>query len=493
MAIKNIKEIIDNRGYVINPNDRKIFEAGDLQSFFGLSNNDAIEFIIYDINNNQLPQIDGEFVRYIPLNTSNISNYFLIAEGTVFQKYQLPTEYFIDVEKLLKEAGYKNGIFKVQITLINRRIGSEKKFDKLWIQQISPSRTEVRLQPLKDGIKLNSELKVRYDAFVNDNDFIEDINIYLPEFVEKISPSEVLSFIKTQYTDEWYSKLVDEFKIGDFQKFITNIHSKFIEAVLYEFNNKISNISDINFGKPKQTKIPLALSKTTIINICERILAEIIEYYLPTQNIIQKASKVIDFIPSEDPVSDILQRKDSDILYKSKTIQTEVRALIYPEISERQITLERFIEKEVPLEKILPVVVEVGEPPYVPSPPPQDVVVVPAERLIVTPIVIEPVIDLPTEPVQSIISQPIIPVFTPPGVVITQPEPVQTPVIVQQPIITQPISNVIQIGTPVGSTNEILLDRNVFDTELPELRVIADEEIVQRFLTAGEALFPRLL
>ena len=53
MAIRNIKELINNKGYVINPNDRKIFEEEDLQSFFGFSESDAIEFIIYDINNNQ--------------------------------------------------------------------------------------------------------------------------------------------------------------------------------------------------------------------------------------------------------------------------------------------------------------------------------------------------------------------------------------------------------------------------------------------------------
>jgi hypothetical protein len=473
MAIKNIKEIIDNRGYTINANDRKIFADGDLQSFFGLSSKDAIEFIIYDINDNQLPQIDGELVRYIPLNTTNISNYFLIAEGTVFQKYKLPSEYFIDVEKLLKEAGYTNGIFKVQITLINKRVGSEGRYDKLWIQQISPSRTEIRLQPLKDGIAINPELKIRYDAFVNDNDFIEDINIYLPEFVEKITPSEVLSFIKSKYTNEWYNKLVDEFKLGDFQKFITNIHRQFIQSVLNEFGNKVSSINDINYGKQKSTNVPIALSKQTLIDKLNRILAEIIDHYLPTQNIIESAVKVIDFLPSEDPVGDILQRKNSDIEYKARTVETEVRALIYPEVTEKRIALEKLINDETPEEKIIPVIVEIGEPPYIAPPAPQDVTVIPTERIIVTPIIIEPNTPIPIIKVEPVtIAEPI---------TIIQPEPTPQPIIINEP------------ETSTRSDFGTILGPNVFDQQLPEFGSLMDDEFGNGFISSGESNLPRLL
>ena len=70
MAIKTFKEILDNKGYRVNSNDRKIFENGDIQSFFGLGQNDCIEFIIYDINDNQLiinPEV-------LPMNLSNKTN-----------------------------------------------------------------------------------------------------------------------------------------------------------------------------------------------------------------------------------------------------------------------------------------------------------------------------------------------------------------------------------------------------------------------------------
>ena len=136
MAIKTFKEIIDNKGYRISTKDREIFEEGTLQSFFGFSDSDMIEFIVYDANENQLPQgDDGKLVRYVPLSSQNIKDYFLIADGTKLQAFQFPNEYFIDAERLIKEAGYNNGIFKTEITLLNKRVGFDNINEKLWIQK----------------------------------------------------------------------------------------------------------------------------------------------------------------------------------------------------------------------------------------------------------------------------------------------------------------------------------------------------------------------
>ena len=157
MAIKSFKEILDNKGYRISSKDRQIFEEGTLQSFFGFSDSDMIEFILYDANDNQLPQGEfGELVKYIPFNSQNIRDYILIPEGTYLQAFQFPKEYFIDVERLIREAGYNNGIFKTQITLLNKRVGFESPNEKLWIKEISPSRTEVKLLPLRNDIGISN-------------------------------------------------------------------------------------------------------------------------------------------------------------------------------------------------------------------------------------------------------------------------------------------------------------------------------------------------
>jgi hypothetical protein len=69
MAIRGFKEIIDKKGFRVNAKDRTIFEREIGKSYFGLGISDMIEFIVYDSNDNQLPQGDsGKLVRYIPLD-----------------------------------------------------------------------------------------------------------------------------------------------------------------------------------------------------------------------------------------------------------------------------------------------------------------------------------------------------------------------------------------------------------------------------------------
>jgi hypothetical protein len=377
MAIRNIKEVINNRGYVISPNDRKIFAEDDLQSFFGFSKTDTIEFIIYDVNDNQLPQQNGDLVRYIPLSTENINDYFLVPEGTIFRKNQLPKEYFIDVERLLGESGYTNGIFKTQITLLNKRVGSEGLYNKLWIQEISPSRTEIRLLPLKKGIDINDELIERYNAFINDKEFREDTISYAIEVIENINPTEISTYLINRYSTEWYAELNSEFKINNFDILVTNIYEKFVRSIIYEFTNRVSNIKDVNYGNPKSTNPSITLSKEDVLFSCRRIFAEIIDYYLPLQDIRLKTEKVLDFIPSIDSVGEVLQRTESDITIVAREVELQKITIQKPVIEERRITLERLIKLELEEEvggDSVEVITPDGTPRYEPPQPPIEII-----------------------------------------------------------------------------------------------------------------------
>jgi len=342
MAIRNIKEIINNKGYVIKPEDRKIFEQGDLQSFFGFSRTDAIEFIIYDANDNQLPQLNGELVRYVNLSDENIRDYFLIPEGTLIQQNSLPTEYFIDVERLLNEAGYSNGIFKTQVSLVNKRAGSEKQFDKLWIQEISPSRSEVRLFPLKKGVETNEELQERYNIFVNNGEFREDTLQAAFEIIEKIDPTQISNILKNKYGQEWLNVFIDEFKIADLQKFITEIHTTFVKSTTYEFTNRYSSIKNLLYGKPKETLPSISLSKKQIEESIKRILIETVLYYLPERDITEKTTSVEEFDASEDEVGQILQTETEDTQINPINVETNTTT----QTSEGNTAEEYFIQEE---------------------------------------------------------------------------------------------------------------------------------------------------
>jgi uncharacterized membrane protein YgcG len=337
-----------------------------------LDSNDAIEFIIYDSNDNQLPQKDGSFVKYISLTTENIRDYFLIAEGTYFHKHKLPAEYFIDIERLLKEAGYDNGIFKTQISLVNKRVGSEIANDKLWISEISPSRTEIRLFPIRSIQSPNPNLEERFFLFSSNGEFRDDTIEYALKFIEEISPLTISSFIKSKYREIWFNKMVGEFKMKDFETFSTNVYNNFLQSAIYEFTNKVSKIDDVNYGKPLKGKPSLSLSKTTIKETYKKLLIEAINYTLPKQNIITKTTFDTGIDTSMDEVGKILQKYESSTMFDTSNPVLQKAVVQKPILTDVQLHLEDKIKKELPIDTPVekgPIKVIIatpdGEPDYV--------------------------------------------------------------------------------------------------------------------------------
>ena len=374
MAIRKFKDIIDNKGYRISSADRQIFEQGNLQSFFGLGEQDAIEFIVYDANDNQLPQGQlGESVRYVTLSTENIKDYILLPEGTIFQKYQFPKEYFVDVERLLNEAGYKNGIFKTQITLLNKRVGTEQKFNKLWINEISPSRNEIRLLPLDRGVELNPELLERFSLMLRDGNFRDDTIYFMFQFIEKIKPQEISSFIIAKYSEKFLRRLKTEFNISDFEVFSTTIYNKFVESAAYEFTNRISNLRDAQYGQLKSTKIGIELTKSEIVDICKRLLASSVDYYLSYPNVTTNTTFDAGNDASFDEVGKVLQRLNSDTTVDTSSPIVELVKVTTKRTTQTELIIAREKEqtkKEAPATKD-----DKKQDPPVEEPPKKEVIV----------------------------------------------------------------------------------------------------------------------
>ena len=345
MAIKTFKEILENKGYRIEANDRQIFENGTVQSFFGLSDSDCIEFIIYDSNDNQLPQSSYGLVRYIPMTSQNIGDYFLIAEGTLIQRYKFPSEYFIDAERLLREAGYSNGIFKTQITLINKRAGSEKALDKLWISEISPSRTEIRLFPNTKGIEINPELKERFNLLLSGGEFRDDVSKFAIEYVEKIKANSIGSLLKQKYGNAWFDRFVSEYKIQSMDVFSTQVYNKFLESAINEFTGRISDVNDMNYGLPKPFKPSLSLTKDDVRKTVEKLLVNAISKYLSIPDV-RYGSRKNEKMESLDTSEKVLQTKTSDLTIDTSSPTISKAVLKTAAESSKKLSFEKSIKEE---------------------------------------------------------------------------------------------------------------------------------------------------
>ena len=147
MSIKkytNIEQINLNKqnvGQFIEDKDLFIIAKNEtVTSTFGDNSYDTMEVSVYDINNNLLPQKSGNNVSYI--KTGDIKNYMYNVTNKNGTK-----EIAIDAEKLLNDLGFTNGILKLNINFVRNKVGNNNELTRVWIQEISPSREEIRILP----------------------------------------------------------------------------------------------------------------------------------------------------------------------------------------------------------------------------------------------------------------------------------------------------------------------------------------------------------
>tara|TARA_R110001592_G_scaffold4546_2_gene25565 strand:+ start:18834 stop:20672 length:1839 start_codon:yes stop_codon:yes gene_type:complete len=319
MAIKDFKSILDKTGYYVSEKDRKIFERGSLPAFFGRGQTDTIEFILYDQADNILPQGKrGLKVRYVDItDKESIRRYILIVRPQVSNQ---PNEYFVDVEKLINEAGYKNGIFKTQVTLLNKRVGSERKQNKLWVHEISPSRTEIRVLPLKvDNERLQQDILTRYDIFLRDGEFRDDIVNRIQSFQSTLSAEKVKKALMQSYGEDWVNLVKSEFQVPDIDDFLRRVVEKSKEAINYFIGSREWKIGSRRYGEPlKKSNASAALDIMKLYKVSNRIVCDVIESFLPKRNIIGKTYASPELVASRDKVAQILQEFTSN-----KTLDTK--------------------------------------------------------------------------------------------------------------------------------------------------------------------------
>ena len=335
MALDNFKKIENNKGYLVDDKDRKIFEREISKGYFGMNIGDTIEFVLYDSNDNPLPQesANGKTVRYIEYSERTKAEYFGKVQTTKANKFDNDSEeFFIDTEKLIKEAGYTNGIFKSQVSLLNRRLGSAgNEFDKLWIHEISPSRTEIRVLPTTDSSGLpNSDLSHRYDLFVNDKQFLPDVFPFIDNFIETFDVQKALESmltIKGKVAEGVnYIKLIEkEFKIPNFEVYLKTVQEKFVESAKHFKYNREYNITSNNYGQPKGIQPSLNGDIQNIYNIMVDIATQCIEYYLPKRDIRFESSLTLEEEETLDELEKLAKTLEDNTLYPS-TIPETIKA-----------------------------------------------------------------------------------------------------------------------------------------------------------------------
>ena len=236
----------ENTGQFIESNDLFIISKNEIEETeFGKSQHDVMEVSVYDINNNLLPQQSGNNVAYI--KTTNIQTYlYNITNATGIK------EFAIDIEKLLSDLGFTNGILKVNINFVRNKVGTENESTRVWIQEVSPSRQEIRILPLKT--KDNSINVINNNQFQNlqnlNKDFLfykniilDSLNSFENNFLSKINDELV-----NKFGNDFFITLKTDFGLNNFDNVKSKIFSDFKQSITYYLTNKYYNLEESNFG-----------------------------------------------------------------------------------------------------------------------------------------------------------------------------------------------------------------------------------------------------
>jgi hypothetical protein len=265
MAIKDFKNIekinqeLESTAQLIKPADLNIFKTTAKRvADFGLSKNDAIEFRLYDISNNLLEQTGGLKVRYIHK-----------AELPIYLKDSLDTTtgekiFEIDIEKLIFEAGYGNGEFRVGFAFVKNYVGNENQKKKVWIHEVSPSRTEIRILPLLGVDKaINNDLQDRYFSFMDNVSEFRQSYKKIQSFLDKIELN-ISTLIDNYFVSTFGPKYIEvinkDFVFGGsegYTNFKNKIYSDFRKSVFNEIDGKQFKLGASDYGQQIKTAFDL--------------------------------------------------------------------------------------------------------------------------------------------------------------------------------------------------------------------------------------------
>ena len=308
--IDGINNKSENEGQFLQSDDLFIVSKTEIDTTdFGDCKYDVMEVSLYDINNNILPQSSGNNVAYIKMG--DIKNYMY----QITNKQGLK-ELAIDAEKLINDLGYTNGIIKVNINFVRYKVGSEDVLESVWIEEISPSREEIRIVPLKTkSADINNKTKNQFKNLENLNkDFkyykqalLNSLNSFDNTFLDKIN-----SHLETNYGKDFFNILKKDFGLSNFNIIRDKISNDFKQSIDYYLNNKYYKISESRFGKPSDIRFEdcEVYDFNDMISTIQNILTECINFNLKS---LKRSELNLKTLPKEFAVTELQKQIQNNL------------------------------------------------------------------------------------------------------------------------------------------------------------------------------------
>lgn len=369
MALENFKNIdeVINRGTSLTTElsaiDLALIDQGFKATPFNIGVNDVLEFILYDSSNNILEQRDYGNIRYIK---GEEINEYLIRSENYLDKVLDGGGFLIDIKRLIKEAGFNIGVFRVQLNFVNDRVGSSVPKDKMWIHEISPSRSELRLLPFDNfdetsniDIDTKIDLNQAYNSFVLNKFSGDEVYSEIEAILNVLTPSDLYNTFKKIKSQNYIDQLASEFGINSFEIFFSKVLDDMRVSVRNALLHRNSTIGSNEFGNPLGDIVDFQYyNKKDIVKLLNSKFEESVDYHLPKRTLSDNVK--LDSLTQEsiDQLQQLVQNIKSDKTFDNPNLQ---KFVVNPpkteDIKEAFTTQKKLIPS--PIQGDSPVVIEV--------------------------------------------------------------------------------------------------------------------------------------
>jgi hypothetical protein len=318
--------------FIVTKNEKQETEFGECKY-------DVMEVSVYDINNILLPQKSGKNVAYIKKNS--IGSYMYSLTNTLGKK-----ELAINIEKLLNDLGFTNGILKVNINFVRSRVGSENELERVWIHEISPSREELRIIPLKTN---NPQLNINNTKqFLNLNNLNRDFKFYKKNILDGLDSFETTSLqsiddtLVAKFGNDFQAILKKDFGLSNFNEFKKKIFIDFRNSVTYWLTNKNYDITQSTFGSPSEKRFDDCdqYDFNYLLNEIKNILNASITFNIKTlsRRVIKYETLPVEFAVEEvkKQVQNLLELYDTKVEIIRNVYSPELAAVSFQGVTDKE-------------------------------------------------------------------------------------------------------------------------------------------------------------
>jgi hypothetical protein len=225
--------------------------------------------------------------------------------------------------------------------------------DRMWIHQISPSRSELRLLPYNNFNESNPyevdimiDLNQAYSSFVNGKFSGDEVYSEIDEIINRLNVADLQTSFSKSKSKDYIDRIQYEFGITNYDQFFNKVLESMKESVRHTLLHKNAVIGSNEFGKPLGDEIDFTYyNKNDIINLLGKKFREACDFHLPTRTLLEEV--VIDATTQQslDNLSNLIQKLESDKV--SENVKVERVSVPIPTYGEVKDAVTAILKKEV--------------------------------------------------------------------------------------------------------------------------------------------------